>query len=332
MNIRIKAQQLLVLLLLTFFFGCKQLVITPKTIHFDPEENLTTFEITHQGNTDTKIAITINPSKPWLEVTPNEAILGKNDKISVQVYLNRLYSQTEKAYPEFATANINIKSFFESYSLPITTAPNYFTEIFDKNIDLAYKSLSFMPDNSLNFYKLTTNNITNFPTKSEEKNIINFSLFKNIYKLPIADGKKILFYGQSYDTLYISYTGWIEFQNSELSSKTKNEEDITELERHFHSPRISIFPINNINNTGTISYAQLQNRIAISYENVPTYQNENSEVKNTFQIEFYFTGKININYLNIDTNATGVIGLSYGTGDYITPPGFLPSDLVPSSH
>jgi len=332
MNTKNKTKQLLILLLLTFILGCKQLAINPKTIHFDPEENLTTFEITHKGNTDTKIAITINPSKPWLEVTPNEAILGKNDKISVQVYLNRLYSHTEKEYPEYATANINIKSFFESYSLPITTAPNYFTEIFDKNIDLAYKSLSFMPDNSLNFYKLTTNDIKDFPTKSEEQNIINFPLFKNLYKLSIADGKKVLFYGQSYDTLYISYSGWIEFQNSELSSKTKCGKNITELERHFYSPRISMFPINNINNIGTISYVQLQNRIVISYENVPTYQNENNEVKNTFQIEFYFTGKININYLNVDTNATGVIGLSYGTGDYITPPGFLPSDLVSSSH
>lgn len=332
MNTKNKAQQLLIFLLLAFLLGCKQLAITPKAIHFNPDENLTTFEITHQGNMDTKVAITINPSKPWLEVSPNEAILGKNDKISVQVYLNRLYSHTEKAYPEYATAKINIKSFFESYSLPITTAPNYFTEIFDKNIDLAFKSLSFIPDNSLNFYKLTTNSINDFPTKSEEKNIINFSLFKNIHKLPIAEGKKVLFYGQSYDTLYISYSGWIEFLNSMSSSETKCNEDITELERHFYSPRISIFPINNINNTGTLSYVQLQNRIVINYENVPTYQNENSEVRNTFQIEFYFTGKININYLNVDTNATGIIGLSYGTGDYITPPGFSPSDLVPSFH
>lgn len=329
MDIRNKAQILFVLFFLTLILGCNQLTITPKTIHFDPEENLTTFEITHKGNTDTKIAITINPSKPWLEVTPNEAILGKNDKISVQVYLNRLYSHIEKEYPKYATANININCFFENHSLRITTAPNYFTEIFDKNIDLAYKSLSFTPDNSLSFYKLTINDINDFSTNPEEKNVINFSLFKNVHKLQIADEKKILFYGQSYDTLYISFFGSIEFQNSLSSTQEKKEKDITEVERHFYSPRISIFPINNINNTGTISYAQLQNRLVITYENVPTLNNEESEVRNTFQIEFYFNGKIKINYLNVDTNAKGVIGLSYGTGDYTTPPGFLPSDLVP---
>ncbi|MGC9054872.1 MAG: hypothetical protein ACP5KS_13435, partial [Candidatus Hydrogenedens sp.] len=118
MDIKNKLQQIFISFLLFFVLGCSQLTITPKTIHFDPEENLKTFEIIHRGNSDAKIAITITPSKPWLEVTPNEAILGKNDKISIQVYLNRLYSYTEKVYPEYATANINIKSFFETYSIP----------------------------------------------------------------------------------------------------------------------------------------------------------------------------------------------------------------------
>lgn len=316
------------LLFLISIWGCKQLSITPKTMHFAPEENLKTFEIAHSGSTDTKIAITVNPSKPWLEVTPNEAILGRNDKVTIQVYLNRLYSHTEKSYPDFATANVNIQSYYESLSLPVTTAPNYFTEVFDKNIDLAYKSLSFIPDDSVNFYKLTIKDITTFPAKIEETTPISYSLFTNVVKLKLTDEKKILFYGQSYDTLYISCFGWIEFQKSQQESKNGN--NATALEKHFYSPRVSIFPINNINNEGSISYAQLQNRVVVNYENIPTFQNEHSEVKNTFQIEFFFTGKININYLNVDTNATGIIGLSYGTGDYITPPGFLQSDLVSS--
>ncbi len=329
MNIK-KNRLLFLILFLISIGGCSELSITPKTMHFAPEENLKTFEIIHNGNTDTKIAITVNPSKPWLEVTPNEAILGKKDKVTVQVYLNRIYSHTEKSYPDFATANVNIRSYFESLSLPVTTAPNYFTEVFDKNIDLAYKSLSFVPDDSLSYYKLKTKDITTFPTTLEGANKITYSLFMNVVKLKLADDKKILFYGQNYDTLYISCFGWIEFLKS--TQNTKSENTINELERHFYSPRISIFPINNINNDGTISYAQLQNRLVINYENVPTFRNEYGEVKNTFQIEFFFTGKININYLNVDTNATGIIGLSYGTGDYITPPGFLQSDLVASSN
>lgn len=329
MNIR-KVQLILSLPFLISIWGCGQLSISPKTMHFAPEENLKTFEIVHNGDTDTKIAITINPSKPWLEVTPNEAILGKNDKVTVQVYLNRLYSHTEKLYPDFATANVNIQSYYESLSLPVTTAPNYFTEVFDKNIDLAYKSLSFVPDNSFNYYKLLTKDITELPTKLEETNKITFSLFMNVVKLKLADDRKIPFYGHSYDTLYISCFGWIEFLKS--TQNTKSENTITELEKHFYSPRISIFPINNINNEGAISYAQLQNRVVVNYENIPTFQNEYGEVKNTFQIEFYFTGKININYLNVDTNATGIIGFSYGTGGYTTPPGFLQSDLVSSSN
>ncbi len=331
MNTKNKKQYLLLLIVLIPFIGCNQLTITPKTIHFSPEESLNTFEITHSGNTNTKIAITVNPSQPWLEVTPNEAILGKNDKITIQVYLNRLYSHIEKSYPDYATGNINIKSYFKTYTLPITTAPNYFTEVFDRNIDLAYKNLSFTPDNSINFYKLTVKNITELPTQIEEPTKINYSLFKTVFKLQLTENKKVLFYGQSYDTLYVSCFGYIEFQKSTSSSESKCQNNITEIERHFYSPRISLFPINNINNDGTISYSQLQNRIVINYENVPTYQNEYGDTKNTMQIEIFFTGKINISYLNTDTNATGIIGLSYGTGNYQTPSGFLSSDLVPSS-
>ncbi len=306
----------------------EQLQITPKTMHFSNEEEVRTFEVIHRGWTDTKIAVTITPSKPWLEVTPNEVMLGKNDKVTVQVYLNRQYSHTEKSYPDFATAKVNINSFFERHSLRVTTAPDYYTEIFDKNIDLPYKSLSFVPDNSINFYKLTVKDISDFRTKPEVQNPITYLPLQYTYKLTLADNKKILFYGQSYDTLYISCFGWIEFENLSTSN-TKSGNKPTPLEQHFYAPRISLFPINNINNAGTISFAQLQNRLVITYENVPTYQNELSDVRNTFQIEFYFTGRIDINYLAVDKNASGIIGLSYGTGEFKEPSSFLPSDLVP---
>lgn len=404
-----KSRRILILLLiLTPLTGCNPVKIKPDTIHFNPDENLKTFEVSDKNITNTKVAITITPSKPWLEVTPNEFILEKGDSITVQVYLNSLYSRTkslytdlvmtdiedypesqslakdtglnipisnppstagestdsstssttdintivrainlftsalqnlsdifrqlENPYPEFATAFIYIKSFFGTNFLSITTTPNYFTEEFSGDIDLAYKSLTFVPDESINFYKLTTNDITTFPNPTDDANIINFTSPAEPFKLQLTDDKKVLYYGKSYDTVYISGYGWIGLGKPRKNTKPQYTDLSKELPYHFYSPQISIFPTNQSDGGGTISYSQLQNKLVVSYENISTYQNEQGETKNSFQIELFYNGKINVNYLNLDSTVRGIIGLSFGSGKQFVPPGYIESDLVPSSN
>jgi hypothetical protein len=94
------------------------------------------------------------------------------------------------------------------------------------------------------------------------------------------------------------------------------------------SPQISIYPTNQSAWGGTISYSQLQNKLVVSYENISTYQNEQGETKNSFQIELFYNGKINVNYLNLDSTVRGIIGLSFGSGKQFVPPGYIESDLV----
>ncbi len=422
-------KNILLLIIFISFVGCNPVSIKPKTIHFNPEENLKTFEVFYGNTTNSKVALAIFPSKPWLEVTPNEVIIEKGDSITVQVYLNSLYSHTKSAYtefiatnnnvslseyqsfdkdteidvptdnfspeiegstdllsnpstnnfpleigvstdlpststtnantilnsisqlvltlqnllnlqnlqsknpyPDFATANIYIKSFFTTKTVLITTTPNYFTEDFTGDIDLAYKSLAFVPDESMNFYKLETKNITQFPNPTDNANIINFASPEEPFKLQITDGKKVLYYGKSYDTLYISGYGWIGFGKPKKNSKPQYTELSKELPYYFYSPQISIFPTNQSNGVEVISYLQFQNKLVISYENTSTYQNEQGETKNSFQIELFYNGKININYLSLDSTARGIIGLSFGTGKQVIPPGFMESDFVPSSN
>ncbi|HOV32773.1 MAG TPA: hypothetical protein PLX23_05360 [Candidatus Hydrogenedens sp.] len=399
---------LLLLLILIPLLGCNPVKIKPDTIHFNLDENLKTFEVSDRNITNSKVAVTITPSKLWLEVAPTEFILEKGDSITVQVYLNSLNSHTkniytdfvmtdvgnypepqsftkdtilnipitnpsqtesgatdsttdsttdintilrainlfilalqnlsdvfhqlENPYPEFATAYIYIKSFFGTNTLNITTTPNYFTEEFYGDIDLAYKSLTFVPDESINFYKLTTSDITNFSNPTDGANIINFTSPDEPFKLELTDEKKVLYYGKSYETIYISGYGWIGLGKPRKNSKPQYTELSEELPNYFYSSQISVFPTNQSDGRGTVSYLQLQNKLVISYENISTYQNEQGETKNSFQIELFYNGKININYLNLDSTARGIIGLSFGSGKQFVPPGYMESDLVPSSN
>ena len=76
-------------------------------------------------------------------------------------------------------------------------------------------------------------------------------------------------------------------------------------------PRISaLFDDLNPSAGGTVSWKQLADRAAVTWENVPQYYDEGA---NTFQIELFFDGTITISYLGIsDTEA--ITGLSEGEG------------------
>ena len=61
---------------------------------------------------------------------------------------------------------------------------------------------------------------------------------------------------------------------------------------------------------GTISWRQLADRIAVTWQGVPEYGTTNS---NNFQIELFFDGRIRITCLGIAAT-DGLIGLSQGLG------------------
>jgi hypothetical protein len=86
-------------------------------------------------------------------------------------------------------------------------------------------------------------------------------------------------------------------------------------------PRISaLFDDLNPSTGGTVTWRQLEDRAAVTWQNVPEYYSTGS---NTFQIEMYFDGIIVISYLSISAS-DGMAGLSEGLG---VPTGFLDTDL-----
>jgi hypothetical protein len=75
--------------------------------------------------------------------------------------------------------------------------------------------------------------------------------------------------------------------------------------------RISgLFEDLNPSEGGLISAKQLADRVAVTWENVKEYSGSGS---NTFQVEMFLDGRIQLSWLTIETE-NGLVGLSDGLG------------------
>ena len=90
---------------------------------------------------------------------------------------------------------------------------------------------------------------------------------------------------------------------------------------HFATLRVSaLFDDLDPTAGGTIRTLELNDRVVITWENISEYDQSNS---NTFQVEMYYDGRIQLAWLNIDAT-DGLVGLSDGLG---LRPGLTETDL-----
>ena len=103
---------------------------------------------------------------------------------------------------------------------------------------------------------------------------------------------------------------------------TQGDTDYSEtLSEHFDLARVAaLYDDLDPGDGGTVSYKQLTDRVAITYDGVVK---NSTSYANTFQIELFFDGAIAITYLNIGIT-DGLAGLSDGTG---LDPEFYESNL-----
>ncbi|UCG17374.1 MAG: S8 family serine peptidase, partial [Phycisphaerales bacterium] len=198
------------------------------------------------------------------------------------------------------------------YSFNTPDVPNYFTEQFANN-DLANLSLTFEPDGSTDFYAGCVEPIFALPT--DPAGGITLSLADDSYAaVNLTGGATVSLYGTSYGTIYPGSNGYLTF--------TAGDSDYSEtLTDHFDTPRVSaLFDDLNPSAGGTVSYKQLADRVAVTWEGV--YERGTSN-PNTFQIEMFFDGSITISYLTLSVS-DGIAGLSAGGG---IPPNFYETDL-----
>ncbi|MHC4462656.1 MAG: M14 family zinc carboxypeptidase [Planctomycetota bacterium] len=201
------------------------------------------------------------------------------------------------------------------YTFTTVDQQDYFSELFDAgDNDLDNLSITFTPDGSANFYSVCTEESMVFPTDPSGGTTISLSNNDDGYGQVILSGVTVSLYGTSYTYFYVGSNGYITF--------TAGDADYTEtFEDHFGTERISaLFDDLDLSSSGSVSWKQLGDRIAVTWQNVPEYSASNS---NSLQIEMFFDGTIRVTWLGIAAT-DGLVGLSEGNG---VPEDFDESDL-----
>ncbi|MEI6393082.1 MAG: M36 family metallopeptidase [Verrucomicrobiota bacterium] len=198
----------------------------------------------------------------------------------------------------------------------LASQPDYFTEWFGASPhtnNLAYQSFTFTPDASMNFYSVCRQAASAFPTDPDDGTVVLLS--DDSYVRAVLSGREtVAIYHQRTNVLFIGSNGYL----------TMNSGDITfspSYTNHFNRPRVSaLFRDLDPSAVGKVSWKQLWDRVAVTYQDVPEYGMTNS---NSFQMELFFDGRICLTYLQMAASY-GLAGLSAGQG---LPPLFVASDF-----
>lgn len=200
-------------------------------------------------------------------------------------------------------------------SVSLTVRRDYFTELFSSTSpnDTSNQSWYFTPDGSGNFYSVRrTASVAAFPT--DPAGGTPLALTDDSYsRVTPAGSSQVRLYGVSYSSFSVGSNGYITFGADDSTYQPS-------LTAHFNLPRISgMFRDLDPGAGGTVSWLQLSDRVAVTYQGVPAYA---STDPNDFQIEMFFDGRIRITCLTLAIT-DGLIGLSRGQG--------VPADYVASN-
>jgi len=194
----------------------------------------------------------------------------------------------------------------------------YFDGRLGDYFDLRNKALWFTPDQTGTGYTTQIAPLAGtLPTNPDGGTQLALTDNDSIY-VPLGDGKTVRIFGQEFHGVYVGTNGYLTF--------TDRDTDSTEsLADHFRMSRISGLFVDLVaRSDSSISYKQLSDRFVVTWQNMgqPTIQGS----RNTFQIEIYFDGRIQIAWLSV-YSAKGIVGLSDGQG---IRPGFSETDLSSS--
>lgn len=200
------------------------------------------------------------------------------------------------------------------YTFTTPEVPEMWTENFDSgDNDLDNLSLLFVPNGSNDFYAACAVPISVLPTDPAGGTALSLSDDGNAL-ITLGGGAQVSLYGVSAGSFYVNSNGNITFGSS--------DGDYTEtLAEHFARRRVAaLWDDLNPSTGGQVSWKQLADRVAVTWLNVPEHSTSN---QNTFQIELFFDGRIQISYLAIAAT-DGLAGLSDGNG---LSPDFFETDL-----
>jgi hypothetical protein len=163
--------------------------------------------------------------------------------------------------------------------------PNYFTGSFaDEDNDIDFQTITFTPDGSKDFYSVCRETATAFPTDPSSGAILSLA-DDDFAKVVLGDGVHVSLYGTNHTAFYVSANGSVTF----IQGVSEFQES---LEAHFSLPRISmLFDDLDPAFDGLVSWTQLPDLVAVTFENVPNFFEAN---QNSFQLEMFFDGRIRL--------------------------------------
>ncbi|MBN1806122.1 MAG: hypothetical protein JW837_12810 [Sedimentisphaerales bacterium] len=214
-----------------------------------------------------------------------------------------IFSPPQKVYYNVTTDKSNQNYVGFEVSPP---AEDYFTEYFSSNedlFDLSNRSVVFTPTTDGTFYIAAQHEITKLPTDPAGGEVL--SLGDDDYEFVQLNGTEDVFlFGEGFGGFYVGSNGYLTFTEGDDAHSES-------LAGHFDTKRVSaLFEDLNPSNSGLVSWKELGDRAVVTWEDVPEYGNNNS---NTFQIELFFDGRIQISWLVVDA-VNGIVGLSQGDG------------------
>ena len=191
--------------------------------------------------------------------------------------------------------------------------PLFFTEEFLGDHDLDGVVLSFRTSGGPDGYELCRRSASGFLTSPTGGT--NLALGDDASLLVnLTGGKQVEVYGTKYSSFYVN-------SNGNLSFGSGDSDYTPTLAEHFARRRIAaLWDDLNPSAGGSVSWKQLADRVAVTFQNVPEYSTSN---QNSFQIELFFAGPIRITTLGVASTGS-LVGLSRGNG---LDPSFVELDL-----
>jgi hypothetical protein len=255
-------------------------------------------------------------SAGWASVSPPGGTLSPGASTNLAVWINGAAALLPAGlHTNCVTVSNHANGRVHSRQVVLAVGQvDHFTEIFDGgDNDLGFATLRFTPDGSAGFYTACRTPTNAFPTDPAGGAVLPLS-DDSFALVTLTNGARVSCYGSNHTTFFIGSNGYLTFGSGDAQYYDS-------LVNHFNRPRVSgLFVDLNPAVGGTVSWQQLSNRVAVTWLNVPEYGTTRT---NSFQIELFFDGTIQITHLNIAARR-GVVGLSRGGG---VPAGFLESDL-----
>jgi hypothetical protein len=175
----------------------------------------------------------------------------------------------------------------------------------EDGFDLAYSSVTFTPEADGASYAVTTEPISSLPTDSTGGTAVPAG---NDNSTHVELSTPVTLFGQSHSDLFINTNGSVSFDQpvTEATETIAAHNAVKQISALFAATQGT----SGLDTThfGQISYRNLSDRLAITWDTVPAY---GSSVGNTFQIELFHNGTIRLSWLDI-TQIHAIVGLSKG--------------------